>query len=225
VALEDGIQRAKTEIARRDAESTLAIEFAKVRWDHSERALERLVGLHGNDYASNKELSDAWADREMRRVEHALAQWEHQQAVGSFERERETLRAFQILAPFDGVVSAHHRHVGETVDVGEPILTLARLDPLEVVLDVPLALSREIREGGEVAVQPLGAMGPALTGVVTCKSRVADAASQTLKTKITVPDRDGQWIAGTKVIVDFRFPGVPATVAPSAGGFVRPGSE
>ena len=61
IALDDGVQVARTEIARAAAESSLAVDLAKVGREHARREWDRLVALHGDDHASSKELSDALA--------------------------------------------------------------------------------------------------------------------------------------------------------------------
>ncbi len=202
VVLDDGIQQARTEIAKAEAESDLTVELAKARWEHAQRDLERLAKLHGDDFVSSKELNDARSEREIRRLEFELARVTQALAVRAFHREQEILRQFRMRAPFAGLVAVHQKHVGESVDVGEAIVTVVQLDPLEIALDCPVALAPLIRKGDKVEVCPVDEQWGPRSGDVTLVSRVADAASQTFKVKVAVENRDGGWMSGLKVVVD-----------------------
>lgn len=201
--MDDGYQRAKTEMARVEAESTLAVELARARWRKAERDWSRLQKLHGDDFASSKELSDAYAETETRRLEYELAHLAQAQAARGFEREKELLAQLQIRAPYRGYVSRIHRQDGETVDIGEPIVTVARLEVLEAVASVPLEYSERIRPGDALRVRPVDGRWSARPGTVRFASRVADAASQTMEVRVSIDNADGGWPAGIKAYLEF----------------------
>jgi RND family efflux transporter MFP subunit len=201
--MDDGYQRARTEMARVEAESTLAVELARARWRKAERDWSRLQKLHGSDSASSKELSDAYAETETRRLEYELAHLAQAQAARGFEREKELLAQLQIRAPFRGYVSRIHRQDGETVDIGEPIVTVARLDVLEAVASVPLESLEFLRPGEALRVRPVDGRWSARPGTIRFASRVADAASQTIEVRVSIDNADGGWPAGIKAYLDF----------------------
>ncbi len=201
VQLDDGFQRAKTEIARSEAESLLSEQLAAARWQKADRDLKRLNHLHGGDFASSKELSDAYAETEIRGLEHELARFAREQAQKAYSRERALLEQFQIRAPFRGYVSKVQRHPGETVDTGDPILVIAQLDQLEVVVSCPIPLAARFRTGQSVRVRAADGAGSPRTGTVLVANRVADAASQTFELRIAVDNTEGSWLAGVKVSV------------------------
>lgn len=200
-ALTDRVQQARTGIAEAAAGSTLEIDLAKARWAKAKRDLDRLNRLYGNDSATSKELSDAVADEEISRIEYELAQFDHAQARIALQREREMLAEFRVYAPFDGYVAQHLKHVGEAVEQGEGVVTIAQLDPLEVAVDCPLATARLLATGGKVRITPVDPQLEERMGTVRLVNRVADGASQTVKVKIEVDNADGAWPAGLKVEV------------------------
>ncbi|MGB2986071.1 MAG: efflux RND transporter periplasmic adaptor subunit [Phycisphaerae bacterium] len=226
IALEDGVQLAKTEIAKARAKSTLDIELARVRWEHAKREWDRLAKLHGDDHASSKELSDVLADAEVARLEYELAHFIHEQALLAHEREQKLLDEFRLRAPFSGYVSDHVKQVGETVDQLEGILTLVQLDPLQVVVDCPVSLAPFILVTDRVWIRPVDSHWPPRVGTVALASRVADGASQTFRVKINVSNEDHAWLSGLKVVVDFAGEIDPLTVPHdsqhSAGAEDRP---
>jgi RND family efflux transporter MFP subunit len=203
VALADGVQAARTEIARAGAESTYDIELAAARREHAQREWERLSKLHGDDHASSKELNDARTDARTTQLEHQLALFAHEQAARTHERERRILEEYRLRAPFSGYVVRHLKHEGETVDQLEGIVQLVQLDPLHVDLDCPIALAPLVRIGDRPWIRPTDPHWTPRLGTVVLASRVMDAGSQTFRVRLKVPNGDQAWPAGLKVIVDF----------------------
>lgn len=203
VRLDDRVQRVRTEIYRRESESTLGVELARARLERAEQELERLSRLSGELYASSKELDDALAEAKVRRVEYQIALFEREQATQQYQREKLVLDELQIRAPYNGYVAEHLLHAGEVVDERDGIVRLVQLDPLEVWVDCPLSVSGEVREGDRVLVRPAQDNRCSRSGRVLLVNRVADAGSQTVKIKLVVDNNDGRWISGLKVTVDF----------------------
>lgn len=61
-----------------------------------------------------------------------------------------------LVAPFDGVVSVVHRWSGETVQAGEPILTVSQEKPSRVVAFIRQPIQLEARRGMKVEVRARG---------------------------------------------------------------------
>lgn len=203
VRLDDRVQRVRTDIYRREAQSTLGVELARAQMERAEQELERLSRLSGELYASSKELDDALAEAKVRRVEYQIALFEREQATQQYQREKLILDELQIRAPYNGYVAEHLLHAGEVVDERDGIVRLVQLDPLEVWVDCPLSVSAEVREGDLVLVRPAQDNRSSRSGRVLLVNRVADAGSQTVKIKLVVDNADGRWISGLKVTVDF----------------------
>jgi RND family efflux transporter MFP subunit len=203
VALADRVQAARTEIARAGAESTYQIELARARWEHAQREWDRLSRLHGDDHATSKELNDARAAARTTQLEHQIALFTHEQAARTHERERRILEEYQLRAPFSGHVVEHLKQVGETVDQLEGIVQLVQLNPLHVNLDCPVALAPLVRIGDRPWIRPTDPHWSPRLGTIVLASRVMDAASQTFRVRLDVPNGDQAWPAGLKVVVDF----------------------
>lgn len=199
--LDDRVQQVRTAITKLDAETPLEEELSKARWEKADRNLQRLMALHGNDFASSKELSDARADAEITRLEFEQAKQRRVQARLAHQREEAILEQFQLKAPFPAYVSAVHRQVGETVELGEDMVTLVQLNPLEVIVDCPLAGLDAIQSAQRAMLTPADEFWPPRVGVVQWVSRVADPASQTVRVSFSVANEDGLWISGLKVHV------------------------
>lgn len=202
-ALDDRVQRARTQIAQARAESNLEVDLAAARWGQAKGELERLLALYVDSSASPKELRDARIDADVARLEYEVARFQHDQDIRAHEHERRVLEQFQIRAPFTGYVAQHVKQLGETVDQTEAVAKLAQLDPLLVSVDCPLSMAPLIREGDRVRVRPVDPQWEPRLATVTLASRVADGASQTFKVKLSVDNKDAGWVSGLKVLVEF----------------------
>jgi membrane fusion protein, heavy metal efflux system len=203
VAFEDGVQAARVAVAKLEAESTEGVELARVRLDYAERELARFQKLNVQDYATSKEYTDARTTAETARLEFEVAKVTRAKAIAVYHRERELLDQYRIVAPFPGYVARHLKHPGESVNYLEGIVQLVQLDPMVVSVDCPLALAPQIAAGDSFSVVPADGRLSPRDGVVTLASRVADAASQTFKVKLTVANTDVAWPVGMKVVVRF----------------------
>lgn len=217
--LDDGVQRAHLASAKAAAESTIEVALGRARWERAKRDLDRLTRLYGSDSASSKELSDAFAEAAITRLQYELAEFEHEQAMRAEVRESRLLDELHAAAPFTGYITEHLKHVGESVDESEGVVKLVQLDPLKITVDCPIALAPSIREGDRFRIRPVDGRWPPRFGTVVMAGRVADAASQTFRVKLAVDNEDGGWMAGLKVAVSFGAPVANGTGTDDRGGF------
>lgn len=114
--------------------------------------LQRLAQLHPNDFlaASNSAAAQAQLDRtQFERAERLLrngaasqqefdrAQAAMQASAAELEQRSQMLRDSRIHAPFAGTILKREVNAGETVAPGRPVLTMAKLDEVEVEVGVP----------------------------------------------------------------------------------------
>ena len=221
VALDDRVQRMRTEIAHAASKSRLRIDLVRARMQRTERDVERLAQLRGAHSASTRELADAESAVTIVRLELELAEFEHEQAVREYHRQRFLLEQLTVRAPFSGYVAPLHKQVGEIVDEREDVVTVVRLDPLEVVVDAPLHFLPTLQIGDTVPVLPVGDAWTERKGTIVLVGPVADPASQTVRVKLTVANPERGWIAGMKVRVHF----VPTPSPPGASTRREPSSD
>jgi len=203
VALADGVQAARTEIARAGAQSMCDVDLAHARWQHAQREWDRLRRLRGDDHASSKEPNDAQTDARTTQLEYEIALFNHEQASRTYDHEQRVLEEYRLSAPFTGYVVEHLKQTGETVDQLEGIVKLVQLDPLHVVVDCPITLAPYVLLDKRYWIQPSDYPTNQRVGTVVFASRMADGGSQTFRVKLEVPNRDQAWAAGLKVVVDF----------------------
>jgi len=137
----------------------------------------RAEGLYKAGSGSKREYDQALAARDAAEARVAAAQ----SAVKAAEQQVEyTL----VRAPYSGIVTERHVEVGETVRVGQPLMSGLSLEALRVSVDVPQRIAAQVREqrSAEV-VTPEGKVEP--TKIVVFP--FADPAANTFKVRLELP--------------------------------------
>jgi RND family efflux transporter MFP subunit len=102
------------------------------------------------------------------------------------ERQELQLAKSHIRAPFNGLVLEKHKSVGEWLDTGTPVCTIAATDDVVVRVAVPEELIRYTRTGQKVSLT-IAALEKTLEGTVETIVPVADVTSKTVQVKIAIP--------------------------------------
>ncbi len=134
----------------------------------SNPGLERQADLYGRSTAVNQAQS-------------ALLR-----AKANLEALDAQLRDAKSVAPFDGVIVKKLVEVGDTVQPGTPLLSVAYTDYLRIEADVPVRLAAGLREGMFVPAR-LDAGGAEVQAKVAQIYPVADPARHTVKVKFDLP--------------------------------------
>ena len=132
------------------------------------------------------------------------------QALSAFE---------QVIAPFDGVVTARNVDTGDLLTQdssgGMPLFSIARDDVLRVAVYVPQSGALGIRDGLEAKVSIPELPGRVFIGRVARSSVSLQSASRSMLTEVDVANSDGVLRAGLFVNVAFSIPReAPAVVVP-----------
>lgn len=100
----------------------------------------------------------------------------------------------RIKAPFDGVITHRAANTGDflTADGKHSLFTVARMDPVRVVINVPEADSGLITSGQEVQITIQTMSMPALVGKVSRTSWSLEPGSRTLRVEVDLPNADGK---------------------------------
>lgn len=102
----------------------------------------------------------------------------------------------KIRAPYDGVITARHLHTGHLLQPsggrGEQILTIARVDPVRVVVEVPESAADRVRQGTPATVRVQSLRGAEFKGQVARTSHILNQDVRTLHVEIDLPNPDGR---------------------------------
>jgi len=164
------------------------VKVAEARVEFGERKAARNSELYKKQLISIH-------DKDELETEIQLAQLELNEA-----RERLALRT--IISTVDGVVVERTGSPGEYVGE-EPFLTVARLDPLNVELVVPVEYYGMIKKGAPAQVQLEHPVGGTYRATVVIVDQVIDAASGTFGVRLELPNTQLKLPAGLKCQVSF----------------------
>ena len=135
-------------------------------------------------------------------------------AEANLEKAREQLTYAHLRSDIDGVVTAVGAQAGQVVTAGQSVVTVARPDIREAVVDVPEDVARDLKPGTsfDVALQ----LDPAIrvAGAVREVGPQADAATRTRRVLITLPGATEVFRLGTTITARLVVPVAPIIELP-----------
>jgi RND family efflux transporter MFP subunit len=145
--------------------------------------LKRSTDLLATETISDKQYTDDLAEVQSldARVSRLQAEIEH---------KKDSIAKKTIRAPFSGFVVREHTEIGEWVQKGGSIVTLADLSIMEVVVDVPERYVPRLVLGNSSRVQ-VDALNPeTFTGKISAIIPVGDSASRSFPVKVAVENHE-----------------------------------
>lgn len=107
----------------------------------------------------------------------------------------ETLRPFDVKAPFDGTIVSYDISPGESVEAGTPLFTVADLSSVWADLRIYQRDLNKVRRGQRVVIVN-GHDGPQFTGTITYIAPTIDEHTRTGLARAIVDNAGGQWRPG-----------------------------
>ncbi|RNF82233.1 efflux RND transporter periplasmic adaptor subunit [Lysobacter psychrotolerans] len=105
---------------------------------------------------------------------------------------RTALGKMTLVAPFAGQLGLRSVSVGEFVSVGQDLVTLVRLDPIEVDFSVPETVLAQLRSGQKVKLTVDAFPGDTFGGDVVAIDPVIDSNTRSAKLRARIPNPDGR---------------------------------
>jgi membrane fusion protein (multidrug efflux system) len=155
-----------------------------------------------NEAVANLENSKRTVERSGRMVEQKLiAQSDYDRAQATYgvdkarvESARTMLSKMTLSAPFSGQVGLRNVSVGEIVSplVQKDLVTLVRLDPIEVDFSVPESALAQLKNGQKIQVTVDAFPTEVFDGQVVAIDPVIDLNSRSARLRAQVANRDGR---------------------------------
>ena len=204
--LNSSVEEAQLALDRFRAANTAPIEAARTELQWNQRELARRQQLAGNMFSKANEIDEIQTKADQARI--AIRRAESDQRTASLEAERSErqLQLRMIRSPVDGVVTEMKLMPGEFVYETTPIMTIAQIDPLSVDLVVAAEHYRALGPGLTAEVQLLAPMNASRAAQVDAIDPVIDAASDTFRVRLTMPNPGNQIPAGIRCSVRFTEP-------------------
>ncbi len=196
------VERASVSVAEARSQADAELGQALAAHGLAERKLERTRDLLRKDFVSDQALDQAEA--EARVAEQRVAQARESQRVAQREYRLSTAQLGQrdVRSPFEGIVMERYRTEGERIE-REPVVRVARIDPLRVEAIVPATQFGSIVAGQMATVKTDVPNFSALTARVVLVDRVIDPASNSFRVRLTLPNPDYRIPSGLRCRVEF----------------------
>lgn len=137
------------------------------------------------------------------------------QAKAALQKAEDELGYATLTADFDGVVTAWSAEVGQVVPAGQPVVSLARPDIREAVVDIPDALMGAVGRDAVFTVKLLAAPAITARGRVREIGPLAEAATRTRRVRLTLADPPAAFRLGATVAVALERKIAPRIPLPS----------
>ncbi|MBB3397010.1 MULTISPECIES: efflux RND transporter periplasmic adaptor subunit [unclassified Rhizobium] len=164
----------------------LAVKSAEADLRNAQAQLENAATTETRKRKLMQSNAASVADHDLAEQQLKSATANAAKAAASLAKAHEQLGYAELRAEFDGVVTATSAETGQTVSAGQPVLSLARLEQRDVVVDVPEAQLSNVRQDDRfnVALQ-LDSKIQAI-GVVREIAPQADPNTRTYRLKIAI---------------------------------------
>jgi RND family efflux transporter MFP subunit len=191
------VERAALAVARERSQQSGEVATAAGSRELAQRELLRANELQGQEFVSQAYLDKARAEAQVAGGRSTQAEERRRLAQREVELASAQLSQRTIRSPIDGVVVERYMSPGEYVEQ-KPVLRLASLDPLRVDVLVPGAAFGRVQPGDEGTVVPELIDRSPYKATVKSVDRVIDAASNTFRVRLELPNPGNKLPAGLR---------------------------
>lgn len=221
IVLRADVERANADVAHARAQVDADVLAAQASLNMAQAKKQRADSLVAQGFVSEQAVEQARGELEVARqklnqVQSQQRIWLKEQQVANAQLAQRTLRS-----PYDGVIAERYVNAGERVE-DRPLLRVAVIDPLRVELLVPSAQYGNLAIGDRVSVQPELPGAEAVTATVSHVDRVLDAASNSFRVRLNLPNPDFRLPAGLRCKVN--LPLATTVLPPRAIGAAKLGT-
>ena len=208
VRFRDTEQRAAYEQAK------ASLEEATARFNQAQSEFDRIKDIYERQLVAKAQLDDATAALKAARARLEAAQ-------AGLNAAEEQLEYTRVRAPYGGIVTERHVEVGEIARVGQPLITGISLNQLRVATQVPQRLINAVREQGTARVLLPVDGGAAVEAEKLTFFPYADAATNTFKVRVDLPEGVEGLFPGMFVKVAFTIGEQSRLVVPKSAVMIR----
>ncbi len=225
LSLRAEVERANMGVADRRAAIDADVRAADASLDLARQKMRRAQALLAQNFVSEQALDLARGEHEL--AAQKLAQvrgqrdiWVQERRVAEAQLALRTLRS-----PFAGVVVDRYTNQGERVEE-KPLLRVAVIDPLRVELMVPTAQYGQVRTGDQLRIQPELPGTDSVLATVSHVDRVLDAASNSFRVRLTLPNPNNKLPAGLRCRTELNnLAAVGTTPAAANAAVLKPAAH
>ena len=214
VTLRAEVERANAAAAGTRAQLEADVFAAKASLELAEQKVRRAQQLVSQHFVSDQAAEQAHGEAEVARQKYNQTQGQQRVWAEEHRLAQAQLGLRSLRSPFAGVVVERFVNPGERVE-DRPLLRVAVVDPLRVDLMVPTAQFGLIARGDRVVIHPELPGAEAMTATVRHIDRVLDAASNSFRVRLNLPNPRGKLPAGLRCKAELPLAAAPAAAPPA----------
>lgn len=205
VQQDDAVEQAQLAHAEAQSQDTTQIRASEASLAQKRVDLEKLETAAARNAATELEVAHAKLSVKIAELSLELAKFEHEQAKRKYQEHKARVENMRIKSPIDGRIEEIHMEAGESANALVDIVRVVQIDPLWVDVPVPLAEAVTLACGKPAKVVFPAPSRGFIEGRIIHIAAVADAASDTLRVCVEVPN-ESKRPAGEHVRVIFPAP-------------------
>ncbi|WP_372368051.1 efflux RND transporter periplasmic adaptor subunit [Candidatus Uabimicrobium sp. HlEnr_7] len=186
--LDATLLRSSLKIAIARAKSKGNIDAAQTTLKLAQKKLQKILQLQRQNHIRAEEVEKSQAEVDLATAK--LLSTREAQRVHRYEAERikRQIDRHIIRAPIAGIIRQLLKHKGESISPSEPLCILVQLDPIRIISypNFKQSLKLKLKQKVKISVDYNNAI---YDGYISFIDPVTDAASNTVKVTITVPNK------------------------------------
>jgi RND family efflux transporter MFP subunit len=203
--LSSDVERAHLATAKLRAEASADLQAAASNREFTRKKKLRTEDLYKKNFVSQQASDQAATEDQVADMKLKQAQEQQRVALQEYALAQAQLSQRTIRSPLTGVVVERYMSDGERMEQ-KPVVKVATIDPLRVEVIVPAAYFSKIKTGMSATVKPEVSEAEPRGAKVTVVDRVIDAASNSFRVRLELPNPNYQLPPGLRCKVDFDLP-------------------
>lgn len=191
------VERASVAVAEARASNQAEMQAAASTQEFAKRKQDRTDSLYRDKFTSLQNQDQAQTEAALADLKLLQAREQKRQSAQELSFARAQLAQRTIKSPITGVVVERYMSQGERVEQ-RPLLKIAALDPLRVEVIAPASEFNKIRPGMMANIMPELASIGELKAKVVLVDKILDAASNTFRVRLELPNPNNALPAGLR---------------------------
>lgn len=195
------VEQRAVEVAAFRAKKLAELSSAQAAKDYARRQEQRAESLVQKNFVSKQYLDQTATDASVAAQKLTQAEENQRQAELELKLAQAQLDLRVIRSPISGVVMERYLSPGQRVET-QTIVKIAKVDPLRVEVIVPAQHFNKITRGMRATVTPELPGASSYTTTVKIVDQVIDAASNTFRVRLELPNPGQRIPAGARCKAD-----------------------
>lgn len=191
-----------------ELDQSIAVAQSELDKAKANLALAKVTASRWNSLRNTAAVSQQAADEKDSDARAKAAEVEAAQS--NLDRLKAQKRFANIVAPFDGVVTARHVDIGTLVradaDNGPALFTVADIHQMRVYVPVPQSYAAELKDGMKATLELPEYPDRTFDATILTTAHAIDQKSRSLLVELIADNKDGALDPGAFARVHFRIP-------------------